>query len=54
MFNLKCDGVDICVTGDFDCDGCLYMTKQSKVQKQLPKKPKLKEAPPKQFKRRKK
>lgn len=54
MFNLKCDGVDICMTGDFDCDNCLHMLKVNKPEKPVIKKPKQKVAPVKQFKRRKK
>lgn len=54
MFNLQCDGVELCITGDFDCDICLHRMKGNKPNKQPIKKPKLKAAPPKQFKRRKK
>lgn len=55
MFNLQCEGENVCVTGDFDCENCSHgMRGNNKPQKAPTKKPKMKTAPPKQFKRRKK
>lgn len=54
MYNIECDGVDICVNGTFDCEDCAINKRSRHSKKPVPKKPKMVSAPQKQFKRRKK
>lgn len=55
MYDIECDGEEICMTGDFMCECCSYQLKGiKKFKKPIIKKPRLENTPPKQFKRRKK